>query len=318
MSLHLLSYFLFSGSTRMSYHKAIYTVWETFFIKNATYCFVWSRSYQCLVFSWEIWKGLEWALEKANPLSSAVWPEMSLCEKLQLQWQHGRITKSFIFWVLPLLLTWMAHLTESFKRGIVKAFPEALSWPSTFCGSAKNPTLHFEHTYNFWLASVFGKPSIKHQWNPGSQCSPESLDGCVRDKQPKTLCIIKLLSRFNAQPNSPNSQIPLAAASSITCQEKYIVRKLLESECLVPTVRTPASSSGAASQIFLPRVTKDSKGVALPPWAQIREHDDSLQCTAHQGTIFQQHIKYVGNFICWFCGVLSLSFPVHTGICGSR
>lgn len=42
------------------------------------------------------------------------------------------------------------------------------------------------HPVCFWLASVLGKLSIKHQWNLGSQCSPVTLDVCVRENQPKT------------------------------------------------------------------------------------------------------------------------------------
>lgn len=121
------------------------------------------------------------------------------------------------------------------------------------------------------------------------------------------------ITEFPKLPNSFGSNI-----SYYVPQEKYKVGEILESECLVPTARTPACSSGSVSQIFLPRVTEGSKRVAVPHRAQITEHDDSLQCTADQGALFQQHIKNTGNFICWFCGVLSLRFPVHTGICGSR
>lgn len=100
-----------------------------------------------------------------------------------------------------------------------KRFMKMLLWYiQTFCflqtsfkchqkfSSRHQPVLPSRKHSSFWLASVFGKLSIKHQWNLGSQCSPETLDGCVREKQPKVKLVGRRLHTYTKFPKLPNSR----------------------------------------------------------------------------------------------------------------
>lgn len=168
-----------------------------FLIKDVAYC---------LVFSLEIWKSLGLALEKPV-LFHQQCHLMCLCVKSWVTATAWEDPKKLCL-SGPALLTDMNGSSQSHSKvELLKPFQKPSPHHQHFAVQPKIPPYTqtcFENTCNFWLASVFGAPSIKHQWNLGSQCSPESLDGCVSDKQPKIMCIIKLVSRrFNTLLNSP-------------------------------------------------------------------------------------------------------------------